>query len=245
MSETHIITAEIREDVGKGASRRLRREGKIPAVLYGGEKDAQALTLNHKDILHDAENESFYSSIMQIQVADGRTQDVVVRDMHRHPYKRHILHLDFMRVSATEVLRIAIPIHFINEEKSEAGKASGVVIQHQMTEVEIDALPKDLPEYIEVDLSGLEPGGAVMLSEISVPEGVEIVELAQEGDADIMIANAVHISESQGTGAAAAAEAEALAEEELEIGDTPLEDSDEEGEAEDEAESDDGEKSED
>ncbi|MBT8061087.1 MAG: 50S ribosomal protein L25/general stress protein Ctc [Gammaproteobacteria bacterium] len=236
MSESLTITAEIREDVGKGASRRLRREGKIPAVLYGGEKDTQALSLNHKDILHDAESESFYSSIMEIKVADGRTQDVVVRDMQRHPYKQHILHLDFMRVSATEVLRIAIPIHFINEEKSEAGKASGVVIQHQITEVEIAALPKDLPEFLEVDLSGLEPGGAVMLSDIKVPEGVEIVDLSQEDDVDMMVANAVHISEDQGTGAAAAAEAEALAEEEMEIGDTPLEDSDEEGEGEGEAE---------
>ena len=162
---------------------------------------------------------------MDIQVEDGRTQQVVVRDLQRHPFKQHILHVDFMRVSATEVLKISIPLHFIGEEQSEAGKASGVVIQHQLTEIEVAALPKDLPEYLEVDLSSLEPGGAVMLSEVSAPEGVEIVLAAQDDASEIMVANAIHISESQGTGAAAAAEAEAEAE--LEIGDVPL---DEDGE---------------
>ncbi|MDX1461147.1 MAG: 50S ribosomal protein L25/general stress protein Ctc [Xanthomonadales bacterium] len=225
MSQKLEINAQVRTDVGKGASRRLRREGTIPAVLYGGDNDPVALTLYHKDILHDSESESFYSSIMDIQVEDGRTQQVVVRDLQRHPFKQHILHVDFMRVSATEVLKISIPLHFIGEEQSEAGKASGVVIQHQLTEIEVAALPKDLPEYLEVDLSSLEPGGAVMLSEVSAPEGVEIVLAAQDDASEIMVANAIHISESQGTGAAAAAEAEAEAE--LEIGDVPL---DEDGE---------------
>jgi large subunit ribosomal protein L25 len=228
MSDTHIIHAEIRADVGKGASRRLRHAGKIPAVLYGGDKDSIALTLNHKDVLHDAESESFYSSIMDIKVEDGRTQQVVVRDMQRHPYKMRIMHVDFMRVSETEVLRISVPLHFVGEEVSPAGKASGVVIQHQMTDVEISALPKDLPEYLEVDLSELEPGKAVMLADIKVPEGVEIPQLATDDDTDIMVANAIHISEDQGTGAAAAAEAEEQAAADLEAGILP--DAAEEGE---------------
>ena len=230
MSDSHTIHAEIRADVGKGASRRLRREGKIPAVLYGGDNDAVALTLNHKDILHDAESESFYSSIMDIKVEDGRQQQVVVRDMQRHPYKLRIMHVDFMRVSETEVLRISIPFHFVGEEDSPAGKTSGVVIQHQMTEVEIAALPKDLPEYIEVDLSGLDAGDAVMLSEIKAPEGVEIPQLLLEEVTDVMVANAIHISEDQGTGAAAAAEAEAQALEDLEAGIIPEGEEVEEGE---------------
>ncbi|KAA9132461.1 50S ribosomal protein L25/general stress protein Ctc [Marinihelvus fidelis] len=208
MSDNTYISAEIREDVGKGASRRLRRAGKIPAVIYGGEKDAVTLTLEHREILHATENESFFSSILEIKVADGRTQKVVVRDMHRHPYKQLIMHLDFMRVSDKEKLRISLPLHFIGEEESEAGKSAGVVIQHQMTEIEVEALPSNLPEFLEVDLSGLEPGSAVMLADIKLPEGVEVPSLTDDEDSNVMVANAIHISESQGTGAAAAAEAE-------------------------------------
>jgi large subunit ribosomal protein L25 len=231
MSESFVINAEIRDDAGKGASRRLRRIGKIPAVLYGAGKDPVKLSLNHKDILHDAANEAFYSSIMDIKVEDGRTQQVVVRDLQRHPFKPRILHMDFMRVSATEILRMSVPLHFVGGERSPAGKAAGVVIQHQVNEVEIAALPKNLPEYIEVDLSGLQPGGSVWLSDIVIPEGVELL-MRQAGDDehDLMVANAIHISEDQGTGAAAAAEAEALAEAELELGEAP------EGEDEDEEE---------
>jgi large subunit ribosomal protein L25 len=137
--------------------------------------------------------------------------------MHRHPYKPTIMHIDFMRVSAEEVLKISVPVHFAGEEESPAGKASGVVIQHQMTEVEIAALPKDIPEFLEVDLSEMEAGDSVMLSSIVLPEGVTIPVLEMEGDDnDAAVANAVHIKESQGTGAAAAADAEAaLAEGEL------------------------------
>lgn len=209
MSDTNIINAEVREDVGKGASRRLRRAGKIPAVIYGGEKDAVALTLEHRQILHAIENEAFFSSILEIKVDDGRSQKVVVRDMHRHPYKLQVMHMDFMRVSDKETLRISIPLHFVGAEDSEAGKTAGVVIQHQLTEIEVEALPTNLPEFLEVDLSGLEPGASVMLADIALPEGVAIPSLTDDDESNVMVANAVHISESQGTGAAAAAEAEA------------------------------------
>ena len=164
MTDSNIIHAEIREDVGKGASRRLRRQGKIPAVLYGGENAPATLTLDHDTIIHAAETESFYSSILEIRVADGRQQKVIVRDVHHHPYKPQIMHLDFQRVSAKEVLRMSVPIHYTGEEESAAGKASGVVIQHLVTEVEIAGLPADLPEYLDVDLSELEPGDVVMMS---------------------------------------------------------------------------------
>ena len=208
MTESNVITAEIREDVGKGASRRLRHQGKIPAVIYGGKKAPATLSLEHDPIMHAAENESFYSSILEIRVEDGRKQKVIVRDVHHHPYKRQIMHMDFMRVSAEELLRMSVPIHYTGEEESEAGKASGVIIQHLVTEVEISALPANLPEFLEVNLSGLEPGDIVMLSDIKLPEGVEIPALAAEGAEEVMIANTVHIKESQGTGAAAAAEEE-------------------------------------
>jgi large subunit ribosomal protein L25 len=217
MTDSNILNAELREDVGKGASRRLRHQGKIPAVIYGGKIDPATLTLEHGPLMNAAAQESFYSSILEIKVADGRTQKVVVRDVHHHPFKLQIMHLDFMRVSADEVLRISVPIHFMGEDESEAGSISGVIIQHLVTEVEIAALPGDLPEYLEADLSGLEEGGVVMLSEIKLPEGVEIPALAGDEEDATMIANTVHVKESQGTGVAAAEEAELEAAEEAGI----------------------------
>ena len=233
MTDSNILNAEVREDVGKGASRRLRHQGKIPAVIYGGKIDPATLTLEHGPLMNAAAQESFYSSILEIKVADGRTQKVVVRDVHHHPFKLQIMHLDFMRVSADEVLRISVPIHFMGEDESEAGSISGVIIQHLVTEVEIAALPGDLPEYLEADLSELEDGGVVMLSEIKLPEGVEIPALAGDEEDATMIANTVHVKESQGTGVAAAEEAELEAAEEAGI--EAVED---EGEGEDAAEAD-------
>jgi large subunit ribosomal protein L25 len=230
MSYSNIINAEIREDVGKGASRRLRRGGKVPAVIYGGDRDPVALTLDQDELLHAAEKEAFFSSVLEIQVGDKIKQQAVVRDMHRHPFKPLIMHIDFMRVSAKEAIRMSVPLHFVGEEESPAGKASGVVIQHQLTDVEISALPKDLPEFIAVDLSRMDAGDAVMLSDIQLPEGVVITAL--EGEAqDAAVANAIYISEDQGTGAAAAAEAEAAAADELaEAGAPTVEEEPEEGE---------------
>jgi len=242
MTDSNIINAEIREDVGKGASRRLRHQGKIPAVLYGAKKDPATLTLEHGILMHAAEQESFYSSILELKVDDGRSQKVVVRDVQHHPFKAQIMHLDFLRVSAEEILRMSVPIHFIGEDESEAGKTSGLIIQHLVTEVEIAALPHNLPEFLDVDLSGLDAGDVVMLSDITLPEGVEIPALAGDEEDETMIANTAHIKESQGTGAAAAEEAaEAELEAMTEAGETEAEadDDDEAGEpADDETEAD-------
>ena len=237
MTDSNVIHAEIREDVGKGASRRLRHQGKIPAVIYGGKKDPATLTIEHAPLMHAVETESFYSSILEIQVADGRAQKVVVRDVHHHPFKAQIMHLDFLRVSAEEVLRISVPIHYTGEEESEAGKASGVIIQHLVTEVEISALPANLPEFLAVDLTALEDGGVVMMTDIELPEGVEITALSGDDDDAIMIANTVHVKESQGTGAAAAEEAELEAAEAAEDADV-TEGDEAEGEGEEAEESD-------
>jgi large subunit ribosomal protein L25 len=207
MTDSNIILAEIREDVGKGASRRLRRQGHIPAVIYGGKKEPTTLTIEHDPLMHAASQESFYSSILEIRVGDGRQQKVVVRDVQHHPYRPQIMHLDFFRVSADELLKISVPIHFIGEDESEAGKVSGLIIQHLVNEIEIAALPENLPEYLDVDLSSLDEGGVVMLTDIKLPEGVEIPSLAGDDVEEVMIANTVHIKESQGTGAAAAEEA--------------------------------------
>ena len=225
MSDLKTIIAEIREDVGKGASRRLRRAGKIPAIMYGGDKDPVSLTLDHETVLHQSEKEAFYASVLDVKVGDD-VQQAVLRDMHRHPFKPRILHIDLMRISAEESIRMSVPIHFVGGEESPAGKAAGVIIQHQITEVEIEALPRDLPEYLTVDLSAMDDGDVVMLSDIQLPEGVEIHALSVSAKNDATVASTVRIKEDQGTGAAAAAEAEALAADEfgeVEIGEEEAE----------------------
>ena len=208
MTDSNIIIAEIREDVGKGASRRLRHQGKIPAVIYGGHRDPATLAIEHDPLKHAAEQESFFSSILEIRVADGRTQKVVVRDVQHHPYKAEIMHLDFMRVSDTEILRMHVPIHFTGESVSPAGKASGVVIQHLVTEAEIAALPNKIPSFLEVDLSKMKTGDVIMLSDVALPEGVQIPALGEGGSGDQMIANTSHVKETQGTGAVEEVETE-------------------------------------
>lgn len=213
MSKINTISAEIREDVGKGASRRLRRDGMIPAVIYGGHQDPVALTLEHREIMHATETESFFSTIMEIRISDDRTQQVIVRDMQRHPFKRQIMHLDFMRVSATEVLRMSLPLHFVGEDISPAGKAAGVVVQHLVTEVEVAALPRDMPEYLEVNLSALDAGDSVHLSDIILPEGVTIVGLTDNEDTNDMVANAVHVAEEVETVAVVVEPVEGVTEE--------------------------------
>ncbi|MEE8495087.1 MAG: 50S ribosomal protein L25/general stress protein Ctc [Xanthomonadales bacterium] len=229
MPETTTINVELRKDVGKGASRRMRREGKVPAVIYGGHKDPVALTLQQHELLRATENEAFYASILEIKIDEKTTQQAVVRDLQRHPFKPIIMHIDFLRVSSKEVLKMLVPVHFVGEEDSPAGRASGVVIQHLITEIEISALPKDLPEFVSIDLSEMAAGEAVMLSDIQLPEGVEILALAAGEENDVQLASAIHIKEDQGTGAAAAAEAEAaLAEGELGEGAVLVEEDDDE-----------------
>ncbi len=248
MAKTYEVPAQIREDVGKGASRRLRRENKVPAVLYGATREPVSLTLEHDYILHAVDDESFHASILDLKVDDGRSQKVILRDLQRHPFKPRIQHVDFQRVREDTELRIEVPLHFVNEETSPAGKKGGVVISHNYTEIEISALPKHLPEYIEVDLSGLEPGGQVMMSELQLPEGVIIPVLEYGDDYDAAIVSAIFIREGQGTGEMAAeadaalAEAEEMAgEEEAPVAEAEGEADDEQGEA--EADSDDEKKS--
>ncbi|MEX0915437.1 MAG: 50S ribosomal protein L25/general stress protein Ctc [Wenzhouxiangellaceae bacterium] len=211
-SKTYEVPAELREDVGKGASRRLRRQKKVPAVVYGESRDPVALTLEHDYILHALDQEAFHASILELKVADGRKQKVILRDLQRHPFKPTIMHVDFQRISEDHELRIEVPLHFVNEEISSAGKQSGVVVSYLVTEIEIAALPKDLPEYIEVDLAGLEPGERVMLSELKLPEGVSIPALEHGDDYDTALVNAIFIREGQGSGELAAEADAALAE---------------------------------
>jgi large subunit ribosomal protein L25 len=211
MSKQFKIPAEMRTDVGKGASRRLRRAGRVPAVVYGGDRDPATITVDHDSVLHLADSESFFASVLELSIGKDKRQKVVLRDLQRHPFKPLLTHIDFLRVSDDVQIRINVPVHFINEDRSSAGRMAGVVISHQTTEIEISALPKDLPEYLEVDLIDLEPGDSVLLSQVNLPSGVTIPTLEISADNDHPIVTAIFIRESQGTGEKAAEADAALA----------------------------------
>ena len=200
----HVIEVERREAQGKGASRRLRRDGKVPAIVYGGDRAPANIQLDHEKLWLAQQNEWFYSSILDLSL-NGDIQKVLLRDLQRHPYKQQILHLDFQRVSDDQVLRTAVPLRFVNEEKSPAGKTAGVVIMHELTEVTVACLPKDLPESIEVDLSDLAVGAVVHLSELKLPAGVELPQLKLGPDHDVAV---VVAKAAQGGAEEAAAEGE-------------------------------------
>ncbi|WP_240126413.1 50S ribosomal protein L25/general stress protein Ctc [Thermomonas alba] len=193
MSE-HTLQATGRNVAGKGASRRLRRSAAIPAIVYGGKSAPQPIQLEHEKIWQASQHEWFYSSILNLDI-DGKVEQVLLRDMQRHPYKQLILHLDFQRVDASQTLRARVPLHFLNQEKSPAGKTSGVVITHELTEVEVSCLPKDLPEAIEVDLADLAVGAVVHLSDLKLPAGVELPALKLGKEHDVAVVIAKHAKE--------------------------------------------------
>jgi large subunit ribosomal protein L25 len=188
MSTDFILHAKGREDTGKGASRRLRRlAGEIPAIVYGGKKAAAQISLSQKDVTKALENEAFYSHVISLDV-DGKSEDVIIKDLQRHPAKAFVMHMDFFRVSKTTKLQTRAPLHFINEEACVGVKLGGGLIAHSMTELEISCLPKDLPEYIEVDMADVEIGQTLHLSDIKLPKGVESVALSHGDDHDLPVA---------------------------------------------------------
>jgi large subunit ribosomal protein L25 len=191
MSESFIVVAETRVDEGKGASRRLRRlEGKMPAVIYGTGQDAQSLTLIRKDFEYMLENEACFSSILEVQV-DGKSQNAIIKDIQRHPAKGFPMHADFLRVRMDQAIKVNVPLHFINEEQCTGVKLGGGMIQKQATDIEIQCLPKDLPEYLEVDMLEVELGGIVHLSDITLPEGAIATALELGDDHDLAIASVI------------------------------------------------------
>jgi large subunit ribosomal protein L25 len=188
MSTEFTLHAKGREDTGKGASRRLRRlAGEVPAIIYGGKKAPAQVSLAHKDVIKALENEAFYSHIISLDV-DGKSEDVIIKDIQRHPAKAIVMHMDFFRVSKTTKLQTRAPLHFINEEECVGVKLGGGLIAHSMTDIEISCLPKDLPEYIEVDMAEVELGATVHLSDIKLPKGVESVALSHGEDHDLPVA---------------------------------------------------------
>ena len=182
MSEANFkLDASVRTDLGKGASRRLRREDKLPGIIYGGEEAPVSITLDHNKVNNSADFEAFYSHVLEINL-DGKVVEVLVKDMQRHPFKPKITHIDFQRVIAGQDVHTNVPLHFVNEESSTAVKAGGIA-EHHVTEIEVTCLPKNLPEFIEVDMAGVEMGQTLHLSDLTLPAGVSSVELAKNDEA--------------------------------------------------------------
>ena len=184
MSVNFDVLAQRRSDTGKGASRRLRRQGLVPAIVYGGHQEPEMLALAHNLVVQHLEHEAFYSHVLNLKVGESTTQ-VVLKDLQRHPAKPFILHMDFMRVTQDEKIRMVVPLHFANEEISKGVKAGGNV-SHHVTEVEVTCLPKDLPEFIPVDLLEMEIGDILHLSEIPMPAGVALAH-APDPDEPVIV----------------------------------------------------------
>lgn len=170
------ISAQLRSTSGKGENRRMRQLGRVPAIIYGGGGEALSLSLAHNEILRHLENEAFYSHILTIDM-DGKQEMVILRDLQRHPSKPQVLHMDFLRVTADQEITVNVPLHFLNEEACIGVKQQGGIVSHLQKDVEISCLPKHLPEYLEVDISQLELGHSLHLSDIVLTEGLTIVSL--------------------------------------------------------------------
>src|ERR1700676_3713520 len=202
MKTSFELVAEFRETQGKGASRRLRHEGKVPAILYGGHADARTLTLSHQKLLIMLDNERFYSTILNLKVGD-QSQAAILKDVQRHPFKNAIVHVDFQRVEENEKIRISIPLHFTGAAVSPGVKSQGGIVSHMRNETEVSCLPKDLPEFIEVDISGLSLNESIHLSQLKIPEGVALTDLAKD-DAAVVAIHSPRAEEPEPTVAAAA-----------------------------------------
>jgi len=189
MSNVFEFVAESRGQSGKSAARRVRRAGSVPAVIYGGHGEPQMLLLSHNEVIKHLAHEAVYSHVLDVSV-DGNVEKVVLKAVQRHPAKFQILHMDFLRVDMSEMLKVHVPLHFVNEAVSVGGKKGGIVT-HVMVDVEVSCLPAALPDYIEVDLSGLDVGESLHLSDIVLPAGVEIVALVQGSEHDHPVASMV------------------------------------------------------
>ena len=211
MSDDFDLIAEIREDQGKGASRRLRHKGLVPAIIYGAGRPSRALTFDHNKVVQQLDSESFYSSVLNIKVGE-KSQAAILKDVQRHPSKPMIMHMDFQRIVEDEEIKMLVPIHFLGEDVAPGVKLGGGKVMHLINEVEIVCLPRHLPEYLDIDISELELDEMLKMSDIKLPEGVSMPALAQGEEADrgvvaIQVIKEVVIEE----------------EEELEPGEVPVE----------------------
>lgn len=186
MQETFQIDAVSRSEEGKGASRRLRRSGMVPGIVYGGDKEPEMIATKQNELGQHLEHEAFYSHVLRVKIGDV-AQKVVLKDLQRHPSKPFILHFDLMRVADTDRIKMHVPLHFIGEEKSVGVKQQGGNVSHHMSDIEIVCEAQSLPEFIEVDVSAMEVGDVLHLSQLNLPEGVEILLLQQGEDHDYVV----------------------------------------------------------
>jgi large subunit ribosomal protein L25 len=198
-----VLEAVSRANVGKGASRRLRHDNAVPAIVYGGEQAPANITLQHHHLLHALEHEAFFASIVTLKI-DGKAESVVIKDLQRHPAKPRLLHADFQRVDENKPVHMNIPLHFVNEATAAGVKVGGGIVTRLLTQLEISCLPKYLPEYIEVDLQDLALGASLHISDLKLPEGVSSVALSHGQSSDLAIAS-IHAPRREETPAEAAA----------------------------------------
>lgn len=202
MSQSFEVLAQVRNAGGKGASRRLRRQGLVPGIVYGAHQESRMIALVHNELVRSLEEESFYSSLLDLKLG-GELAKVVLKDLQRHPSKPFILHVDFQRVSMAEKLRMTVPLHFTNEETAQGVKAGGKVSRN-LTEIEVTCLPKDLPEYIDVDMARMAIGDIVHVSELNLPDGVELTS-ATDVETPVVLIHAAYsgsdVDEGEGEGA--------------------------------------------
>ena len=189
MSSVFEFDAVSRGNTGTGSAKAIRRNGNVPAVIYGGSSEPELVELSHNEVAKSLANEAVYSHVLQLNV-DGKMQNAVLKDLQRHPAKDTIIHMDFLRVNMNEKIKVHVPLHFINEETSLGVKAGGVVT-HSMVELEVSCMPADLPEYIEVDMANIDIGGSVHLAEVVAPEGIEILALTHGDNHNLPVAQIV------------------------------------------------------
>ena len=191
MANTITVRAEFRADLGKAATRRMRRfTGKVPGILYGGDRDPQPLSLEQRDLARFMQDEAFFSQVLELKVGDVG-QQAVLRDLQRHPANDKVIHVDFMRVRDDALLSMRVPLHFLGEDHCVGVRQGGGSLSHNLIEVEISSLPADLPEYIDVDVTDLDVGNSVHLSDIILPAGVTLVALAQGQDHDLPVVSVI------------------------------------------------------
>jgi large subunit ribosomal protein L25 len=196
MQETFELKAELRSDAGKGASRRLRRSGKVPGIIYGGGDEPQMIALDHNELIKHLEHEAFYSHILSVDFG-ARQDSVVLKDLQRHPARPVIMHIDLQRVRADEKIRMHVPLHFENESVAPGVKQGGQV-SHHLPEVVVSCLPKDLPEYLAVDMSRMQLGESLHLSQLALPAGVELVDLTHGDDALVVSVHTARVEQEEG-----------------------------------------------
>ena len=191
MSDQFELNAEVRTDLGKGASRRLRHfDGRVPAIIYGGDKAPQPLSLIRKDLEKALENEAFFSHVLIVNVGKDK-EKAILKDLQRHPAKNRVTHVDFMRIDDNVAIKVHVPIHFLNESTCHGVKMQGGMIQHQATDIEVQCLPANIPSFIEVDMLTVETGQIIHLSDVTLPAGVTSVALALGEDHDLAIASVI------------------------------------------------------